>query len=505
MAKVVNQIIGDDREHHRALERAQRDIEKLRQQNQRLAQQVRTGTQQQRQQTDAFRALGRQALSSLGGMVAGYASVRSVVQQVNDDIREQIELQKRAARGQITAGQSQRQFLANLAGVSAKERKQALAEIARISTATGVTQEKLFVPAGEAVSASGNLKSALDAVRIGAIVNPQDPGGLAAGLLDVAKVTGTTDAQQNIGFVASALQQSRVTTPRAFAQNVVPGAANVAGFGDTDVFSVSLVNALTKRLVDPEGSLSGTAASRFAAVLAKNVPAAATTEERLAAVRADPLLATTVAGGIEQGRTKQALIELFDPDSQVSKDLRDSATALSKITDRSGAGRDFLASLGATDLQRVEGLSRAIEVQAERERLRDPEKGIRGIVSEREIDVIDALRLTPFQQRLLSQRRFLRGMFQDRADIDLGFVRSFAEDIEGREAEFQSQRRRGRGRSRVGRLGFAAGGADIPTEAELEQARLARELLEEFRRTRQAIEQSGRNAAGRGLDQNVRD
>lgn len=474
---LVQEIRTDDSDHQRAIKRAQAETEKLRNKVDQLTAASRKGGAAQKRNLLTTASVGKMAATQITGMIAGYASLSSAVGLVNQQIQIQIDLSRKAAEAQLRTADTQRDFLINSALVPQEKVNDAMDELRSIADRTRVPIERLFQPLAGAFSASGgDLAASLNAVEAAALAKRKDPSALASAFLDISKLTGTKDARQNAAFLTAALGQARVEDPIQFAENVVPGAANVKFTGGTsDVFAFNLVSALTQRLTDKTGQQAATAATRLASTLKEQFPDL-TTQQAIEKIRITPGLPEQVAGKIRKGATKPAITELFDPESFTSKELARAQEALSGLGDRAAFADEFFRRIESTPLQQVSRFSSAIDRLAEREKLRQPDP-LQTLVAQEE-KILEGTGGN-FPGELLSRQ--ILGGFQSRGRAIESLLKDVSETPES-----------------LVEGGFIGQFTD-------EQRNFAKDVLRALEETRRAIEQQGRSGANRTLDQNVRD
>jgi hypothetical protein len=117
---------------------------------------------------------------------------------------------------------------------------------------------------GVASSAKGELSNAnlLDAVKRALQIDPGKPEQapiLAASMLDLAKVSGSTDMRVNAGFLQNIGQASHVKNFEMIGDNLVPAINSLTKLGDTHEQAGELTSAMTQMLNEAEGRISATA------------------------------------------------------------------------------------------------------------------------------------------------------------------------------------------------------------------------------------------------------
>jgi hypothetical protein len=338
--------------------------------------------------------LSRELGSSLGSAVNGYIGAAAVVAGITAELRSQVELQKELAKFHQGAAGSQAKFLRNLGLVTSGERESALSQLRGISARTGVPEKNLFAPAATAVSAKGGLtvKQALDAVEMAALVAPEDTGemtAVAGGLLDTASLTGTASTQRNIGFITQLAAQARVTDLQSASRHLIPGAIGVKGFGGSAESAAALVSTMTNAMKDASGEMSGTASIRLAEQLAEFLPESdrftfdkktgrrklaakgtglADTASRIARLQSDASLREKfLATATFEAKATIPSRDILTPGTEVASLFTQNTREMGLGTE--AAGRQFVESLQAGDLQQTAAIVRRTEQLSEARKL----------------------------------------------------------------------------------------------------------------------------------------
>jgi len=215
--------------------------------------------------------------SIVGKLIGSYVTVNTIQGLITSELQDQLRVSKEILGLQNQTAAPQGDFLRNLGVVSAEERKAAVARIGQISKATGVSQSTIYSAGAMALSAAGDLSTyeALNAVEMAARIAPDAPAELsttAGGLLDLAAVTGTGDARKNAGFMLRIGTQARITSMKDIAENLVPAAKSIMGFGATPEQAAALATTLSTAMKDTTGAQSGTAGIALARQLEEFLP-----------------------------------------------------------------------------------------------------------------------------------------------------------------------------------------------------------------------------------------
>ena len=234
------------------------------------------------------------------GTAAATASAVALLalREINAEIETQIKLQKEAAAAQVTLASAHQDLRRNMTGKSDTEITDAFKATEAISKETGVDEKYIAQAYAQGVSASGgDMEATKSAVSISAKQlsdQPENIARFAGSLLDVASVTGTKDAEVNMGLLQKTGGMSRVVDPAMIAQNVAPALVGMKEFGATMQESAALFSALTVSGKDTQGATSGTAGIQLAKQLdefAKAKGFDGTMGQEIAALQANPKMA----------------------------------------------------------------------------------------------------------------------------------------------------------------------------------------------------------------------
>jgi hypothetical protein len=233
---------------------------------------------QESKQSNRFQTMGLATIGKqLAGVATGYASVQGAIRLVTDEFTHMIEVQRRAKETTITTADAQIKALRNLGATTAKGRDQFVTQVQEISRETGVSEKDIYLRASAALSARGDLSvaAAMGAVRESARLVPesaQEGTAVAGAALDLAKITGSQKAAENIGLLMAIGQTARVVDVGMLAEHVAPAVTGLTARGDTPRQAGAIWSALTTGMADPTGRRSGTAAIQLANQLAEFLP-----------------------------------------------------------------------------------------------------------------------------------------------------------------------------------------------------------------------------------------
>lgn len=269
-SSLQTKFTGDASQLVAAYEQIARENVKLREGARDAANEARAGHDGARTSAEGWGGAIGGVLGQLGGMVTIYGTIKSALDAVNDQIRQQIELQHQAAAAQSAMAMPRASLLQNLGGnVSPAEIKEVQQTIDLASQKGYGSRDVLTAAYGELASATPtmNQKQRQEAFMLAARFAPQPElaGTIASGIGDAMSLTGSDDPEVNLGVIAATARESRSTTPQAVAQFMIPAAAGIkANYGDTDSEAMALVLALQDASKDAEGRTSSTMAIEMA-------------------------------------------------------------------------------------------------------------------------------------------------------------------------------------------------------------------------------------------------
>lgn len=217
--------------------------------------------------TSSEGAFGAGALKRLMAWGAGWVSVQGMVRAVTDEMKAQQEMIDKRTAAQMTVSESRNVVLRNMVGEKPETIKAMQTAADKISSATGVSE--VFVNQGlaEAYSASGGNApasiSAVEAITKFLRDQPADIGQMSGSVLDLSKVTGTTDANTNLGLLALTGKLGRVVKPHEQSENIAPALVGSLGFGLGASDAGALFAALSSGGADFQGRRTGTGQIRL--------------------------------------------------------------------------------------------------------------------------------------------------------------------------------------------------------------------------------------------------
>lgn len=366
---------------------------------------------------------------------------RGALRLVRDELDAIFERHERARQTSMTEAEAQRDFLVNLGAMSAEERDQAIAEVEKISSETGVSKRDIYMRAGTAVSAKGQLsvQEALEAVRVSAQLLPGSPeagrslAGSAMDLDTILKGRGReVSAEQTIGFIQSIGETARVVDPEKLARNVMPAVSSAMATGATEQEAGALWSAFTKGMKDVTGEQSKTASIKFAQQLDEFFTAAlsetATPEEialqkqrqgvtgfgaRLSLLQQDEEQRKAFLGDFStEAAAMQPSRELVTGQGEMAQAYSQYVKQLPSVEQSAEAFRKRLAIINQTDLQVTGDVGRATTTSAETMETTDPEAARIGAIRKEYTRILGNLgqsRISTTLNRMLTEAESLSG------------------------------------------------------------------------------------------------
>jgi hypothetical protein len=211
-------------------------------------------------------------------VVAGYMSISQAVHMATEEVRKLQELQLKAAGAQLDVNAGRQNLLLNLVGSDQKTIKEVFHAVEKISKDQGIAEKYVSTGMASAISASGgNVPLAISAMQMAGKTIPHSPellGRYAGSMLDLQKVTGSTDMEINRGYLGMVSKLSRVAEPELQAKNIPAAIIGAKEFGASPEAAAAAYAALTSGAADPEGRRSGTALIALAMQLEKFLPSA---------------------------------------------------------------------------------------------------------------------------------------------------------------------------------------------------------------------------------------
>jgi len=331
---------------------------------------------------DSDESFGAGAVSKVVAFGASIVSVSSAVAVLNEEMRSNQELVNKSEMAKLGVSETRNVVIRNMVGSSDDDISKVLKQNEELADATKVSERYINLARAEALSASGgDIAASLAATEVAAKFlrdRPDEIGGYAGSLLDLSKVTGTTDAYTNLGLMTTVGGLSRVVDPQAQAMNIPRSLIGQQAFGSTPSGAAAMFAALTTGSGDLTGARSGTAAISLAQQLRDFDygfdTSQMTTAQRVQALQQRPQLAQQFLEDSSFEKIVQGPIEklLTDLTSQVATSYAD---LQARVPDQQGlalAGRQGLDQFSLNLLEPTAERGRALGSALEQAQLRSP-------------------------------------------------------------------------------------------------------------------------------------
>lgn len=294
-AKAKIDIVSDDSELVKALNRATKLVEKLARANKKLKDESKASSKV------AVSGIGRMA-KSLGTAVAGYASLATAIQLVNKELERQRTLESKSLQLTKTTGAAQIEVATLLGtGTTNKEKTQFFADLKKVA---GDRSQLPFLNAAKSILSATQTDrpltlETLRAIRPFSLGNPDLLTQLGGVIPGISKSAGLT-TEQAASFAFSTLGQARIESAEQLqAFGPAFSAGRIARAPDDTLFRQAQITAALASTFgalgeDVTGKTSGGAASALQTGLERAFPQGRTFEERFAAAKADPRIAEEV-------------------------------------------------------------------------------------------------------------------------------------------------------------------------------------------------------------------
>jgi hypothetical protein len=370
MGTIPQKFTSDDKDIMKTLDKMHRKMVLLEQDNKKLARESEKASKKGKGGFDGM-------IVGAAKAATGMLSVASAVRVVNAELRNKIELDKRAAGTAMDVSGGQAAVIKNLGDVDDATAKQFLVSMRQLKSKAGFQSETPLLQAASSIlsASGGDRKKTYDILSAAAPLfkDKQDDLATFGGAMgDMMKSTGSTDAKQTAALMLAIQGQARFEDLSAF-QNVAPAIAS-AGVNDTSGNKLratreaaALFAGIGQRAGDKEGAVTKTAVANLASNLARLVPEKDTAFERLAVVQKDAKLQEEVLRSGFKGSIKPIIKELVSgADSQTARGVQG---AFAKIQG-SEAAYDRKVSQLATVTKELETTNTARSSQAVAENLR---------------------------------------------------------------------------------------------------------------------------------------
>lgn len=304
---------------------------------------------------------------------AAAAAVGALISVVSEEINAIQESANNIEQSKATTSQSRNLVIRNLPGFGLDDRASVLAENAALASRLGVEERFINIGRAQALSASGGDRAASLAATSTAAAylndSAEDIGRLAGTLLDLSKVTGTNDANVNLGLLSTVGGLSRVVDPQAIAKNVPAALIGGVGNGLTTQESAALFGALSNASGDFEGAATGTAVIKLAEQLREfQAPGleGLSTGQKLSALQRDAGLRDQflATASFEAKASAPIRALLGDASSQAATLYAQQINAIPDAAGLRRRGQEEIAALEANPLNREARFGRAAEAAA---------------------------------------------------------------------------------------------------------------------------------------------
>lgn len=271
-------------------------------------------------------------LKKLASFAAGVVSIQSAISLLKSEYAAAQELADRTSRTQLDVGQSRNLVIRNLVGTPDAEIKKILGQTAGIASELRLPETSINQAFAQAISASGgDVKRSLSSVRFAGQFLPDQLEQLptfAGALLDLAKVTGSTDDRVNFGLLAKVQQLSRVKDAGSLARNAPKGLIGAAALGASAQEAGATYATISSFLGDQEGSQSSTVLVQLIKQImdsrAGQSAGARTFSQRLAFLQSNPAAAQEflAKASFESASIGQMRDLVGNPQSLIAQSLR---------------------------------------------------------------------------------------------------------------------------------------------------------------------------------------
>ena len=220
--------------------------------------------------TGRFRRFNQQQEQTFGGIsqkriaafVTGLGLVAAAERAITEELQAQKELRDSAAETRLDLGQARSQIIRNLVGSSPEQITSVLARSSDLAADLTISETFIAPAIAQGLSASGgDIEATFRAVRRAGQFLGDDPSQIpqfAGSLLDLAGVTGTTDANVNLGLLTGVGGFSRVVAPQQQAQNIPRALIGARAFGASTRGAAAIFATLTGASADFTGATGAT-------------------------------------------------------------------------------------------------------------------------------------------------------------------------------------------------------------------------------------------------------
>jgi hypothetical protein len=302
-------------------------------------------------------SFGAAAVARFGPFLAGLASVATAQRLITAELTAQKELRSEAEQAKLSTSASRSVLIRNLAGATPDTIAEVQAQNSQLAQRLNVAEKFINLARAEALSASGgDIKASFAAVSGAAkflFDRPEEIGGFAGSLLDLSKVTGTTDAAVNLGLLTKIGGLSRVVKPSEQAANIPGALIGAKSFGATAGEAGALFATITTETGDLSGRRGGTGLIALTEQLKEFFVEIGRGEtsvsERIKILQKDAELRQKFLGDASfEKKVKGPILQLLsDPNSSAS-------VAFAGFLDQFGGGNEALRRGGAEAISNLE-------------------------------------------------------------------------------------------------------------------------------------------------------
>lgn len=328
------------------------------------------------------KSTGSDMIGGVLKLASGYLTMQTALQAITAELRSQQELRDKATQGQLSIGQSRADVIRNMPATADADIKQVLKQNQDLARALNIKEEIINASRSQTLSATGgDVGKSLEATRIAAQYLKDTPDAIAefsGTMADLARATGSTKGEVNLGFLATIGGVSRIVDPRAQAMNIPKAIIGGVNLKATAEESAAMFSALTVNAADVTGAPSSTANIALVQQVMRSKLVQGTFQERIRQFQKNPELAKAFFAPKAKGtRNEGASFEkqfigpirelLMNPSSQMAKDFEANLTKFSGGTAAwEKEGLDTIRrlsdvnELGAVD-ERVRGAQSAVD------------------------------------------------------------------------------------------------------------------------------------------------
>ena len=357
MAKIVAQWTTDDKAMQQALARQQREIAKLREEMRKTSDESTKGSEKSNKGFE-------KGITNLAGMVAGYVSLRTVIQAVTQEQERQLRLGKELEQLARPGAVASAALNMNIVGLTSAEKTMVHRAVGDF-VGMGVSPADARNAIGGAISSKGNLTpaEALEFPRAAFKALPLAAQGPTAmqmtqGAQGLALATGQTDPEANFGFLFSVAQQASITDQKYIAQNVTravlgPVGPGVEKGGAAPETAGAVFATLSTAMNDTTGDQSRTATIAFfkkMKAFSKAKEIQGTPREVIAQLQADPALAAEFIGDGQgfEAVAQGAITAILDPNSPVWQTYQENIATFPNVEGQRRTYREIVRSQAET-------------------------------------------------------------------------------------------------------------------------------------------------------------